>query len=324
MKKFALSFLLQLLCFQLAFADVCPDSARSVLRPRPKLLREGGFELAEPKVVPFLFVNSEVPSRFGELPSGKSVARWYAEALPTTQLAGHLRAEGREDLLREYFQIYTMFQNAQGIQTSSDTRLPLTLAYEYRVIFSHKQTRREWPLIIPANDEALPHFDFLEKIKQALRELPTVFLQKVDRITLSPYPAAKPKPLAGSFQTIRTSPKQLLIDLYPPSMQASHSELIYILRHELGHLVAEIHYGSETPDSRWFNAVVADGGDAISDNDETSLAEDFADSFALYLDTLFPTEDFLKAFPNTETRNQLQRLYFHRFQILDEIFEKYK
>lgn len=80
------------------------------------------------------------------------------------------------------------------------------------------------------------------------------------------------------------------------------------LRHEVGHLIAYYKYGTATPDQKWRDAVLADYA-SVSDYDDTSIEEDFAETVALYLRThggLY--------YPRTSRR------FVHRFKILDEIF----
>ena len=204
---------------------------------------------------------------------------------------------------------YAKYLASQGFSFSPEKQLPLIQVNQYKVISSHDSTRFELPLLIPVNPQGLPVPKRLNKIKRALRELPISALQKTQYIALSPYPHNRANEFfvtdAETESLTRPNFKRANINLFPLSLYKTDSELISTLQHELGHVMA-LHFYQKGPDSRWLEAIKNDAK-RVSDYHDTSPSEDFAETFAFYLNK---RGSFIK---------RLQ--FFHRFQILDEIFE---
>ena len=94
-----------------------------------------------------------------------------------------------------------------------------------------------------------------------------------------------------------------VISMYVDSL---YDHLIHRMQHKLGHVMAYHRYGQFTPDQEWQDAILRDN-ESVSTHGDTNMAEDFANTMALYLRT--------NAGLN---RPEITRNYTHRFKILDE------
>ena len=281
----------------------CVDAAKFLFkRPRLTLLKETDFQIVrEEKDTLFFFNNAEPPPRLEE----KNFSQWKDHSLPTIPSDTLLTEEQKQHF------------SSQGLSFSPEKQ-SLVLVNQYSVISSHNGTRLELPLIIPVNPQGLPVPSRLEKIKRILEELPIFALQKTKYIALSPYPHYSLMPdaenrtfivIAETESLIESNFKTTNINLFPIVLDKTDSELISTLRHELGHVVAR-HFYEDGPDSKWLEAIKNDER-RVSDYYDTSPSEDFAEAVAFYLSLN----------NKTWSRPILRAKFFHRFQILDEIFE---
>ena len=286
----------------------CFDTARFIFkRPRLTLLKDVEFQIKRERDASFLFYSSEPPP----WPKEENFSEWQNRALPTVQ--PYLLAQKGALDLGPMSQSYRQYLNFKRLPFFPDRQLPAGLINQYKMTFSHRGVRAKLSLFIPIGPKGHPVPGRLDKITHTLKELPTIALQKTHAITLSPYPPLITSPLgeteAETMEIFVFNKKKLIfINLFPFGLAQSDSRLIHIFRHEFGHAVAHAIYGKEgTPDSRWANAA-RDDGRPVSNYGEESLDEDFAEAVVAYLDNKTWAAPIVRA------------KFFHRFQILDEIF----
>ncbi len=268
------------------------------------LLKEGKFKISRGSDGAYLFASSAPPPHTND--QNFVAWSWVNEVLPTVQPDHLIKREhyNKRAISRDYRE----YLKSQGLPFPRKRQIPIVQVNQYRVKFFYRETPSELSLLIPVTPQGLPDTKLLAKIRRALRELPTSVLQKIDSIKLAPFPSLLP-PKKGEVEAeimemvFPDTKRRPFVMLYPLSMYQSHSRLVHILRHELGHVMAYDFYGNYIPDSYWTEAMAADNA-KVSNYGEESPAEDFAEAFRVYL------ED-----------ENARLLLPHRFQILDEIFE---
>ena len=280
----------------------CVDAARFIFkRPRLTLLKEADFKITHEGNQFFLFYTSGYLPRQGE----ENFLQWQRETLPT--VPPHLLLADQE-AKQKIIQDFRYYLDYKGLPFFPDGQLPVAHVNKYKIFYSHHQGRVELPLFIPVGEDAWSVPERLEKIILALGELPTSALQKVDSLSLSPYPHKKKNGVYAEAVFLgATDWRKITINLFPSSLRLKDSDFLDILRHELGHAVEYGLYGRSGLGPRWKKAIRADGN-IVSNYGQISLHEDFAETFMLYLDN------------KTWATPLIRARFFHRFQILDEIF----
>ena len=187
--------------------------------------------------------------------------------------------------------------------------MAIQLAHHYRITFTYNDALKESYLIIAATSQGHQNLDELKTMESVLKKLPSVILQKVDRIKVySPsfdwpvWVMAGASPSRGGGYIFIPPPKIL---------KRQNSLLLQTFQHEFGHIMAFTHYGSidGIPDQHWLKAIEADGND-ISPQGREDLGEDFAEAMRVYLATEGGLQDPYQ-----------RQIFHHRFKILDQILK---
>ena len=197
----------------------------------------------------------------------------------------------------------------------------------FQVSFFHRGKSHKLRLVIPATMADQVNMALLDKMKHLLINLSGRALRDLDEVALNPYPRGddpfwakikSPKGQAApevSENTVigdaRVSDEgKGLINLYPAAYTFLPIEkLIFSAHHELGHLVAVRHFGELDPGAEWSKAISKDNF-IISNYGNSSRAEDFAESLALYIHTDGGVTDV-----------EILEKLAHRFEILDGIMD---
>ncbi len=203
--------------------------------------------------------------------------------------------------------------------------IAMRMAHHYKLTFSHRNRRQNFILIIPAMSQDITDLKTLLQLKLALDEMPASALRKIDYLVANPassriekayiqqtkyLPATPDSAHLNVCATVRQdSFRESHMDIYPSGLKLPLSQLLFVLRHELGHILALKRYRKLTPSRRWLQAIKNDKT-AVSHYGLNSAAEDFAEAVRVYL----ATEGGLKA-------PEKRRKFAHRFAILDEILD---
>jgi type VI secretion system secreted protein VgrG len=127
-----------------------------------------------------------------------------------------------------------------------------------------------------------------------LSELPSESLVQIKQVNLNPTPnpddavwAADPKynPSGGDFVSHMSMGAAGIVQVYPASANADLKEIETTLLHETGHSISNRILGEKKTDKpwdKWRDAMQADGMN-LSTYGKSSVSEDFAESWALWL-----------------------------------------
>ena len=108
----------------------------------------------------------------------------------------------------------------------------------------------------------------------------------------------------------RTPSNMELKPMFLPNIRTEEQNLVYVLAHELGHVLHVKRFGTPDPGKKWLRAIKKDGT-SVSDYGDTAAAEDFAEAMRVYIQTDGGTKD-----------SQAMKDFANRFEIIDKLMKK--
>ena len=160
-------------------------------------------------------------------------------------------------------------------------------------------------IIVPGEDTEI-HEQLIASLHKNLGELPQRHIESLKKIIINPQPNfedAKTMAQADPFSTMYFFARE-----YSTQLQNNHYLTYSTTAHEMGHLISQYLYGKYVPPG-WKDAIRLDNL-MVSNYGNTSAAEDFAETVALYL----------QSYGGFTKELTLRKGYTHRFKLLDQIF----
>ena len=159
-------------------------------------------------------------------------------------------------------------------------------------------------LVIPVKKNN-PVDKLVEKMEKVLSQLPGNSLKSVKTIVLNPHIK---RSLTGPESEITDNMRR--IQLAPIRYKSPYlSNILWTMRHELGHTTAIHRRGEFTPDRAYIDAIKKDNN-SVSWYGDSNNREDFAEAMRVYIET------------DGGVKNpELLRRYTNRFRVLDEIMQ---
>lgn len=188
-----------------------------------------------------------------------------------------------------------------GLPVDVDYHLETVSSYRYEVTVKRPDGSEHVISVDVAIDENGRALQTPEQIRDIVAAMPEAYIGSCAKMRFDSNPYA--------YQEAAATAGDGRITFYPCYHEEDAASRQNIDWHELGHLIAETHYGRFVPDQEWNRAIQADAA-VISDYAHVNMMEDFAETVMLYV-----MSDGGRLDPT------MRKNFTARFAILDKIFD---